>query len=80
MQAEWENWLLDETNRCGQIGRIMQDSDGRSTHGKANEQQSLDGVDLTRLDLVRAWHEDYCGSCRSERDRVFGVGNGSSAL
>jgi len=88
LRAEWENWLLDENNRCRQVGRMLQvrDRDGDSyqtighsaspgTSGGADgAQQAMDGDGRTRLDEVREWYEGYCGSCRRERGRVFAVG------
>lgn len=87
LRAEWENWLLDENNRCRQVGRMLQekDSDRNQTtahsassgtsKGAGEEQKVMDAKGGTRLDEVRAWYEEYCGSCRRERDRVFAVGS-----
>lgn len=87
LRAEWENWLLDENNRCRQVGRMLQDRDRDSnqaidhtpssgtSQGAGKEQQVVDAKGRTRLDDVQAWYEEYCGSCRRERDRVFAVGS-----
>jgi len=88
LRAEWENWLLDENNRCKQVGRMLQvrdrDRDSNQTvdhssssgtsQGAGKEQQVMDATYRTRLDDVREWYEEYCGSCQRERDRVFAVG------
>lgn len=84
LRAEWENWLLDENNRCKQVERMLHQSnqtrdDAPSSSSKGSTQQAMDAKRRNRLDGMRAWYEDYCGSCRSEQDRVFALGKLSSA-
>lgn len=84
LRAEWENWLLDENNRCRQVERILRDRDRNQTishsplsdtvKGAEKGQQVMDGKGRVRLDDVRDWYDEYCGSCRRERDRLLAVG------
>ncbi|CZS93425.1 probable Snf1p protein kinase interacting protein (SIP3 protein) [Rhynchosporium graminicola] len=74
IKAEWENWLLDENQRCRQAQALLQ-RDGASNPSKeAGAQQILETrkVDSSRrLDELRRWHEDYCGSCRLEQEKLL---------
>ena len=74
ISAEWENWLLDENQRCRQVRHMLQgDRSSRRSKG-ADKQQVLDIRELEksgRLDELRRWQEDYCGSCRLEEDRLL---------
>jgi hypothetical protein len=77
LQAEWENWLLDENTRCKQVQRMLREnqekiSSTRRTNG-ADSQQVLEAKarDRTaRMDNLRKWQEEYCGSCKLEQERL----------
>ncbi|KAG4428712.1 hypothetical protein IFR05_015804 [Cadophora sp. M221] len=73
IRAEWENWLLDENQRCRQA-QVMLRKDRMSRRAKgAGSQQVLEIRERERkgrLDELRRWQEDYCGSCRLEQDRL----------
>jgi hypothetical protein len=78
LQAEWENWLLDENTKCRKVEAMLRDNrtgipHGRDAKGSAS-QQVLDtqhGDTDGRLDELRAWQAEYCGSCELEQDRLF---------
>lgn len=78
LQAEWENWLLDENTKCRKVEAMLRDnrtgvSPGREAQGSAS-QQVLDtqhGDKEGRLEELRAWQAEYCGSCEQEQDRLF---------
>ena len=78
MKAEWENWLLDENTRCKQVQVMLKEnrtniSPTRKIKGVdaqkvlAAQERGRDG----RMDELRRWHEDYCGSCRIEQELLF---------
>lgn len=75
MKAEWENWLLDENARCRQAQALLQE-DGGSAKGKG-KQKVLDSNPRGDLAELRTWHEEYCGSCRLEQDRLM---NGTGSM
>lgn len=67
LRAEWENWLQDEISRCTQVKHmLLQTAEG----GEA--QQVVGGRGGEKLEGLRLWQEEYCGSCRREQDRLFG--------
>ena len=76
LRAEWENWLLDENNRCRQVQTLLLEN-GRTppalkkkTKG-AKAQQIMESKERERtakLDNLKVWHDEYCGSCRLEQE------------
>ncbi|CAG8973278.1 hypothetical protein HYALB_00000040 [Hymenoscyphus albidus] len=78
MNAEWENWLLDENARCKQVQTILQENRARPTKGKNlkrdSTQQVLSAKERERsekLEDMREWHHEYCGSCKSEQELML---------
>lgn len=77
MKAEWENWLLDENTRCKQVQILLReppDSTSKAKKSKTVEsQQGLNSQarEKSRLDGLRRWQEDYCGSCKMEQDLML---------
>ena len=67
VQAEWENWLVEESVKCKQLGRMIQQNGTEllNAHGDGNGQHVLAGMH-NRTETIRAWHEDHCGSCSNE--------------
>jgi hypothetical protein len=82
LQSEWENWLLDENNRCYQVGTVLRmwnasssSSSGRSaTADLANRdaatQKIMKEKDEGRRAALREWYQDYCGSCRQDQEAL----------
>lgn len=77
LQAEWENWLLDENTRCKQLQMILQENWTSTTHSRGvkghESQHVLDAKhqeDDVRLDGLREWQAEYCSSCKSEQERL----------
>ncbi|KAI0128635.1 PH domain-containing protein [Xylariales sp. AK1849] len=80
IQSEWENWLLDETNRCDQVGAVLRIWNSTSTstavkpdvsapvglEGEA-AQKVLQEKDTKKREALRSWHQEYCGSCRQDK-------------
>lgn len=66
----WENWLLDENTRCKQVGAILQEANRTSTTNGKKTKESQQVIDSRngRMNDLRRWHEDYCGSCKLEQD------------
>lgn len=85
IQSEWENWVADENLRCEQVKMMLSDKNGStggnssgSTTGAAGsgaegvkEQKVMRPLDEKRVDSLREWHAEYCGSCRVEKDRLL---------
>lgn len=76
MKAEWENWLLDENTRCKQVQMMLRED--RTTVNKrgkgADSQQVLELKDRERsgrLDELRRWQDEYCGSCHLEQEMLL---------
>ncbi len=76
LQSEWENWLSNENTRCEQAALMLADSKDKTSATAAGEQQSSKRgrdqkvprpVDEKRLDSLKTWHRDYCGSCRADQ-------------
>lgn len=66
VQAEWEDWLLDEIVRCNQLGALIRQNSTQLLAEKDKTEQKPLGADSNRLEAVRAWHRDYCDSCKRE--------------
>lgn len=79
MKAEWENWLLDENMRCKQVEILLEDNTSNSTaasdfNGTSAEMQQVIDAKARKVDNLRRWQEEYCGSCHRDYDVVFGKG------
>lgn len=83
IQGEWENWLLDENSRCEQVGGVLRVWNSTSNSGKAEKmpaelksdaaQKVLKEKDDKKKEALRSWYEDYCGSCKEEKDELIRV-------
>lgn len=84
IKAEWENWLLDENNRCRQVRMMLEDSNFNGTTtmgegGKDNEvSDEVTGQRKRKVENLRRWQEEYCGSCRREQEVLMNEGRASS--
>lgn len=91
VQAEWENWLLDENERCDQAGAMLRtmkesaptssaSSDKKSKKAKKQDdkQKKLGHQEMGEEDTraLKDWYKEYCGSCRADRETVFGRRDG----
>ncbi|OJD36353.1 transcription factor 3 [Diplodia corticola] len=59
LQAEWENWVLDENVRCRRVGDMIR---------KRNE------TDGGSVDAVMEWWVGYCGECKRALEGLDVVG------
>ncbi|OIW33665.1 PH domain-containing protein [Coniochaeta ligniaria NRRL 30616] len=85
IQSEWENWLADENVRCEQARSILQqsgekDKDGLEQTASKKQQQQLQGVlhrpvGPERMEALRKWHQEYCGSCHADRQALMAQRN-----
>ncbi|KAK8221449.1 hypothetical protein HDK77DRAFT_131699 [Phyllosticta capitalensis] len=70
LQAEWENWLLDENVRCRRVGEmIRRRMEGLAGEGVDNETQAGEGVRA-----VKQWWDEYCGDCSQRLQRLEAKG------
>lgn len=74
MRAEWENWLLDENTRCKQVHLMLRENrtsiPPTRKHKGVDSQHVLAAMEREkngRMDELRKWHTDYCGSCKIEQ-------------
>ncbi|KAK9779195.1 putative PH domain-containing protein [Seiridium cardinale] len=88
IQGEWENWLLDENLRCEQVGGVLRLWNSTSTGGKAERgsagleseaaQKLLKEKDDRKKEALKSWYQDYCGSCRQDKDELIRFREGLS--
>jgi len=74
MKAEWENWLLDENTRCRQVQILLREGKNKPQAKKAkggSSQKVIETKNRDNLYELRQWHEEYCGSCRVEQERLL---------
>ncbi|KAL2043051.1 hypothetical protein N7G274_004110 [Stereocaulon virgatum] len=63
VQAQWENWLVEENAKCKHVGALIQRSTTELMAERSNSTQRTLGADPARLERIRIWHRDYCDSC-----------------
>ena len=61
VQAEWETWLMDESMRCQQLGTMIRRKDTELSSSPENPNRAED---------VKAWYQEYCGSCSQEQEKL----------
>ncbi|CAF9903811.1 MAG: SNF1-interacting protein [Alectoria fallacina] len=66
LQAEWENWLLEENVKCIHLGAMLSHNTSESLAGKINDGQPFLNGESRRLEDIRAWQQRYCESCKRE--------------
>ena len=66
LQAEWENWLLEENAKCKHLGALIHQNSTHLVRRQASNKQKALGVDSSRLQKVQAWHQEYCEDCSRE--------------
>lgn len=85
IQSEWENWLADENLRCEQVKMMLTDKSSNSnsstttssskgatiTNTSDGQQKVMRPVDEKRIEGLKDWHAEYCGSCRSEKNKLL---------
>ncbi|KAI1634815.1 PH domain-containing protein [Biscogniauxia mediterranea] len=81
LYSEWENWLLDENHRCEQVGAVLQAWNDSSSSGASSIAALKDNVaqkilqagekDATKRENLRLWYEEYCGSCKADREALM---------
>lgn len=71
LQSEWENWLMDENMRCEQV-KVMLSDDGKDVAAAPRDgtHKMTRPVDEQRVESLRLWHDEYCGSCRADQDTL----------
>jgi hypothetical protein len=78
MRAEWENWLLDENARCKQVQTLLRENKTNAPSNKKvkgmESQKIIEAKERerkTRLEDLKRWQEEYCGSCKMEQEMLF---------
>lgn len=70
LQAEWENWLIEENVKCKHMGAVLRHNDTKLLAGKSKNGQNPLDVDAGRLEDIRAWQQQYCETCYQELKNV----------
>lgn len=78
MRAEWENWLLDENARCKQVQTLLRENRTNAPSNKkikgTESQKVIEAKERerkNRLEDLKRWQEEYCGSCKMEQEMLF---------
>ena len=70
LQAEWENWLLEEDVKCKHLGAMLSHNTTELSAGKNNNGQDVLDGEPRRLEEIRVWQKLYCESCSKELETV----------
>lgn len=71
VQAEFENWLLEENVRCKHLGAILRQNNTEVLAEKnGNGQHVMMDGGPRRLEETRTWQQQYCQSCKEELENV----------
>ncbi|KAK0389441.1 hypothetical protein NLU13_3016 [Sarocladium strictum] len=72
LQAEWENWLMNEKTLCDDLD-IMLKADAGEEHGKSSDgtQQAFKGVPRQKKQALDEWSQNHCGSCRRDHEAMI---------
>lgn len=70
LQAEYENWLLEEDVKCRHLGAILRQNTTELLAEKDNKGQLVLDGEPKRLEEVRVWQQQYCESCKKELETV----------
>lgn len=70
VQAEWENWLMEESVKCKQLGAVIQQNSTEFSGQEGDNSQQALVRGLFRPEEISAWHQEYCGSCSKEQKMI----------
>ncbi len=75
---------MDESSRCEQVGLALREASPKTGGSKADSIKAQlaqkvpgDGADndankeAGRIENLRQWYEEYCGSCRVDHDALL---------
>jgi hypothetical protein len=87
LRSEWENWLMDETSRCEQVGMALSSVSTSETSSSSRVKAQLmqkvlnrggsergdesNKKQAERQESLRHWYDEYCGSCRIDHDKLM---------
>ena len=70
LQAEWENWLLEENAKCKHSEALLSHNISELSSKENNHGQRVLYGEGRRLEEIRAWQQQYCKSCYVELETV----------
>lgn len=71
LQAEWENWLMNEKALCDDLD-VMLRKDGEASREDSNKvQKQLKGLASMSKQALEEWKGAHCGSCRRDHEVVM---------
>jgi hypothetical protein len=71
LQAEWENWLMNEKALCDDLD-VMLREDGEASREESNKvQKQLKGMPSMSKQALEEWKGAHCGSCRRDHEVVM---------
>ncbi|KAG5296957.1 transcription factor SipA3 [Histoplasma ohiense] len=74
VQAEWERWLQQETQKCHAIETLLKDRERLNDRDGSDETVSdlKQRFAATDIEDIQYWYEDYCLSCQQELEKIRG--------
>ncbi|EEQ83720.2 SipA3 [Blastomyces dermatitidis ER-3] len=79
IQAEWERWLHQETQKCQVIEILLNDRERLHDrdHGAGGDSDEIISdfekrFAATDIEDIQLWYQDYCLSCQRELEKVRG--------
>lgn len=70
IEVEYGTWLRDENKKCNQVETMLRVGNvtgaGHDTEAKSSGEVE---IEETMIGL-KAWHDEYCGSCKQEQART----------
>ena len=70
LQAEWENWLLEENIKCKHMGAMLSRNTSDLLEEKTYDRQHVRNGEPKGLEEMRAWQRQYCESCNKALQSV----------
>jgi hypothetical protein len=73
LAVEWENWLIDENARCGQLEELLREnrtSSLRKPRAADTQQTILDTTGKKDLGHMIGQLKEHCESCRREHNSL----------
>ncbi|OJD15268.1 hypothetical protein AJ78_04453 [Emergomyces pasteurianus Ep9510] len=75
IQAEWERWLRQETQKCHVIEMLLNDRE-RSNNPDSGSDEIISGFEkrfaAAEIEDIQHWYNDYCLSCQREFEKIRG--------
>jgi hypothetical protein len=71
LQAEWENWLMNEKALCDDLDIMLQENGEGAGKGLDGMQKPLRGMPSMGKQALEEWRGTHCGSCRRDHEALM---------